>query len=245
MLLHELTWPEVESYLQHHTGVIIPIGSTEQHGPSGMIGTDAMVADAVAREIGLQTGYLVAPLISVGVAEHHMAFSGTLSLRPSTLIALLMDYLQSLAHHGFRDFLFINGHGGNVATLRAAFSELHTLRRQEQAAAVRCTLQNWYEIEPVVVLRKQLYGDREGRHATPSEIAVVQYLRPDLARPAPSHAPSLYSGAVRDAEDFRTHYPDGRVAAYLDDVTPEQGRELFQAALRGGCDLVEALFTTQ
>lgn len=94
-----------------------------------MIGTDAMVADAIARETGRRADLLVAPLFSIGVAEHHMAFPGTLSLRPSTLIALLLDTLHSLAHHGFRRFFFINGHGGNIATLKAAFSEIHAGQR--------------------------------------------------------------------------------------------------------------------
>lgn len=237
MQLHDMTWPEVEAYLQHSDGLIIPIGSTEQHGPSGAIGTDAMVAEAVARECGVRAGCLVGPLLSLGVAEHHMGFPGTVSLRPSTLIALLRDYTDSLARHGFGRFFFINGHGGNIATLKAAFSEIqacrHTAASYQLAGVPRCTLANWYEVPAVVELRKQYYGDREGRHATPSEIAVVQYLRADLIRPEHLPPPGPVQGEVHGADDFRWKYPDGRIGSWPELATPEQGRALLEASVEG------------
>src|SRR5258706_11329089 len=125
MLLHLQTWPDVERYLTRSQGVIIPIGSTEQHGPNGLIGTDAICAEALAKAVGEQVDCLVAPTISVGMAQHHMGFSGSMTLKPSTLIAVLRDWVASLAHHGFRRFYFINAHGGNVATIQAAFSEIY------------------------------------------------------------------------------------------------------------------------
>src|SRR5512139_1750312 len=112
MLLHLITWLEVETYLNHSKGIILPIGSTEQHGPTGLIGTDAICAEAIARGVGEATQAMVAPTINVGMALHHMAFPGSISLRPSTLILVIRDYLMSLAKAGFTKFFFINGHGG-------------------------------------------------------------------------------------------------------------------------------------
>ncbi|WP_428609863.1 creatininase family protein [Sedimenticola sp.] len=244
MQLHDLTWPDVEDYLQRSDGLMIPIGSTEQHGPSGVIGTDAMVAKAIARETGVRSDLLVGPLLSIGVAEHHMAFPGTLSLRPSTLIALLQDYLHSLAQHGFRQFFFINGHGGNIATLKAAFSEIQTGERERGGQRpLRCTLVNWYEVAEVVRLRKQYYGDQEGRHATPSEIAVIQYLRPDLIRKQPLPPPGPLQSEVQGAADFRAKYPDGRMGSWPDLATPAQGQVLFDAAVRGLAQQVPTFFS--
>lgn len=243
MQLHDLTWPAVEAYLQHSDGVIIPIGSTEQHGPSGVIGTDAMVAEAIAQETGRRADLLVGPLLSIGVAEHHMAFAGTLSLRPSTLIALLQDYLHSLAHHGFRRFFFINGHGGNIATLKAAFSEFHTGQRGRGGGRpLGCALVNWYEVAEVASLRRQFYADREGRHATPSEIAVIQYLRPDLMHDQPLPPPGPLQPEAQGADDFRAKYPDGRMGAWADLANPEQGEALFEAAVRGLMQQIPAFF---
>src|SRR4028119_272934 len=125
MLLHLSTWPEVEAYLEQSQGIILPIGSTEQHGPTGLIGTDAICAEAIARGTGDAISAMVGPTINVGMALHHTAFPGTISLRPSTLILLVKDYVTCLAKAGFTKFFFINGHGGNIATLKAAFSETY------------------------------------------------------------------------------------------------------------------------
>ena len=126
MQLQLCTWAEVENHLKNSTGIIVPIGSTEQHGPNGLIGTDALTAELIARGIGEAVDALVAPTIAVGMAQHHMAFTGSMTLRPSTLIAVVRDMVQSLARHGFRRFFIVNGHGGNTASINAAFFEVYT-----------------------------------------------------------------------------------------------------------------------
>lgn len=76
MLLQHQTWQEVETYLGHSKGIILPIGSTEQHGPNGLIGTDAICAEVIARGVGEAAGIMVGPTIGVGIAVHHMGFAG-------------------------------------------------------------------------------------------------------------------------------------------------------------------------
>jgi creatinine amidohydrolase len=107
MQLHLCTWTEVETYLENSDAIIIPIGSTEQHGPTGLIGTDAICAEKIAIGVGESLKAMVAPTINVGMALHHTAFPGTISLRPTTLIIYIQDYISSLAKAGFRKFFFI------------------------------------------------------------------------------------------------------------------------------------------
>jgi creatinine amidohydrolase len=235
MLLARCTWQEVERYLLESRGILLPIGSTEQHGPNGLIGTDALCAELIAQGVGEATGAMVAPTLGFGMAQHHMAFAGTMTLRPKTLLAVLVDLLGSLARHGFERCLVINGHGGNMATIMTAFSELHaaaSLAPGGQPASLRCRLRNWWSPPVVAALQKELFGERDGSHATASEISVTQYALPDSIKRAalePARAPA--STGFTDAADFRRRYPDGRIGSDPSLATPEHGERLYRAAV--------------
>lgn len=235
MLLHLSTWLEVERYLEQSKGIILPIGSTEQHGPTGLIGTDAICAEAIARGVGEATHAIVGPTINVGMALHHTAFPGSMSLRPSTMILVIRDYITCLAKAGFRKFLFINGHGGNVATLKSAFSETYAHLADLQileAEQVQCQVSNWYLCGSVYQLAKELYGDQEGSHATPSEVALTQYVYPEAIKQAPL-SPEVGRGhKIYGAIDFRRRYPDGRMGSNPALATPEHGRQFYERAVK-------------
>lgn len=148
MLLQQATWPEVATYLERSTGLVIPIGSTEQHGPTGLIGTDAICPEVIARGLAAE-GILVAPTLSVGMAQHHLGFPGSITLRPATLLAVVRDVVTSLAVHGFTHFYFLNGHGGNTATVHAAFSEIWAdASLSGSASGLRMRLGNWFAGPP-------------------------------------------------------------------------------------------------
>ena len=156
------SWPEVEAYLEGCKGVIVPLGSTEQHGPTGAIGTDALTAEAVALEVGRRTGVLVTPAQAFGMAEHHLGFAGTMSLQPATLLAVIHDLVLSLARHGFERIYVINGHGGNIATTKAAFAQAYgtaASRGLANAGSLRCKLANWFMAPEAMGLARELYGE--------------------------------------------------------------------------------------
>ena len=236
MLLSLCTWPEVEAYLKTSKGIVMPIGSIEQHGPNGLMGTDAICAEAIARGVGEAAAAMVGPTIAVGMAVHHMAFPGSMTLKPSTLIAVVRDYVTALAAHGFERFLFVNGHGGNIATLRAAFYEIYAEQRErhgDRAPELRCHVVNWWENAAVGALSKELFGSAEGSHATPSEVSVTQHVHPEAIKTAAMEPHIAPAGTFFDARDFRRRYPDGRIGSAPSLARPEHGARLVEAAVQG------------
>ncbi|HSG58543.1 MAG TPA: creatininase family protein [Woeseiaceae bacterium] len=231
------TWQEVETYLHKSKAIVLPIGSTEQHGPNGLIGTDALCPESLAVALGEKTGALIAPTISVGMAQHHLGFPGSITLRPTTLIAVIQDIVNSLIRHGFERFYFLNGHGGNVATAQAAFSEIYAQASMGSTptdqSRVRCKLVNWWEVEGVMPLCKELFGDADGSHATCGEVSLTQYAYPDSIKAAEMDPPIAPTGPIYDAADYRRRFPDGRIGSNPSLASPEAGEKLFEQALTG------------
>jgi creatinine amidohydrolase len=157
-----------------------------------------------------------------------MAFAGTITLRPETLMAVLRDYAWSLHHHGFRRLVFINGHGGNIATAKAAFSNI----REELPDADLAWL-NWYQAGAVRRLSRELFGDREGSHATPSEVSVTMAAYPDEVAIAdgPLDVSACRDRGIPGSVAFRRLYPDGRIASDPSLARPELGRRLMDTAI--------------
>jgi len=236
MQLQLSTWPEIEAYLAKSRAILIPIGSTEQHGPNGLLGTDALCPEIIARRAGDAAGILVAPTFNVGQAQHHMAFPGTITLRPSTMIAAMMDWAQSLRRHGFEKLYWLNGHGGNIATITAAFSEMyHGVTFSgvgDNHPPLRCSLRNWWDLPGVMDVCRQLFPVGEGSHATPSEVSVTWFGYPEAARQVAMSPRIAPNGPILDAEDFRRRYPDGRMGSDPSQASAAAGEKIVSAAVK-------------
>src|SRR4051794_25422809 len=120
--LTSMTWKEVEASLETVKLAIIPVGAHEQHGPHMVESCDAVLAERMAKQLGKRMFpvAMVTPTINMGVSAHHLNFPGTISLQPTTLIAVIKDMILSLKHHGIEKFLLLNSHGGNQSTLNVA-----------------------------------------------------------------------------------------------------------------------------
>jgi len=223
------TWQEVERYLETSTGIIIPIGSTEQHGPNGLIGTDAICPVHIAQEIEKQMDVLVAPAINYGMSQHHMAFAGTITLKPTTLMQVVIDVVASLRRHGFTHFYFLNGHGGNIPPVTSAFSELYAgVSAGEQP--LRCRLANWWRNDAVKKLAAELYGEAEGFHATVSEVALSYHAHPEAVKDVSLSPDVAPTGEFFDAADFRQKFPDGRIGSSPQLATIDAGERFCKLA---------------
>lgn len=232
MRLDLCTWEEVERHLETHRAIVLPIGSHEQHGPTGFIGTDAICPETVARAFGERDGVLIGPTLGIGVAQHHLGFAGSVALRPTTLIAVISDVVRSLARHGFTHFHFLNGHGGNIATVQVAFAELYgEASFAATASALHLKLDNWFTGRRVLALTKELYGDANGQHATANEVALSYHAYPEHVKDAQLHPKVAPNGRFRDAADYRARFPDGRMGSDPSLATVEDGGRLLEVAV--------------
>jgi len=112
---HRLTWEEMNDAIAAQKVVVLPTGSTEQHGPHLPLDVDAFLVESVCLELGRRAAdrVLVLPTVSFGLNRHHIDFPGTIHIEPETFIAFCLDITKSVAYHGFRKILIVNGHGSN------------------------------------------------------------------------------------------------------------------------------------
>jgi len=124
--MEDMNWPDIKDKINNgYTTAVFAIGSTEQHGPHLPLITDSLIGDVLALKVAEKLGNaLQAPTIRVGLSEHHLAFPGTISLKPETLKAVIHDFVDSLKVHGFKTIVLLPSHGGNFATVGHVVKEL-------------------------------------------------------------------------------------------------------------------------
>jgi creatinine amidohydrolase len=166
-----LTQPEAARLLRASGTAVLAAGSVEQHGAHLPLGTDAYAALTVAERVAARLDTAVAPLGHAGVAHYHLPWGGTLSLAPSTLIALVVDVCASLRRAGVRRVVVVNWHEGNSPTLRLAADEAQ--RRLDLRIVVA---------EAHVITNALFPDEMEFTHAGSMETAAVMAYDPSLAR---------------------------------------------------------------
>jgi creatinine amidohydrolase len=158
VLVREANWMQVEEQLRRDDRCVLPIGSVEQHAQLSLA-VDAILAERVAAEAAEPLGVPVFPAMPYGLAPYFMAYPGTVSLRVSTLLAVVGDILDSLAAHGFRRILIVNGHGGNAPVDALCREWVST-----KPAGMRVRFHNWFNA-PRVWAKVQA-TDPIGSHAS-------------------------------------------------------------------------------
>jgi creatinine amidohydrolase len=231
MYLADEAWPDLGAYFDEESLAIVPVGSTEQHGPHLPEGTDHLIAEGLAREAADRTGYLRTPTIDVGVSPHHKQFHGTMWVDPPVFRDYVESLTRNLAYHGVDRVVYVNAHGGNVEHLREVG------RRLRDDGVIYAVEWMWDESIPELV--DDLF-EQNGPHGGPKETAMIQHLHPELVhddRLAEARDGGLVD--LRDADTVkhgaRTFYDaidntDNGVLGDQTDATAEKGAELFAAA---------------
>jgi creatinine amidohydrolase len=174
LVLQEMTWTDVRDYVDRCDMVIIPIGSTEQHGPHLPLGTDYYEALGMSKLISAKTGVVVAPVLLAGYSVYHSGFPGTLSLKPETMEQVLFETAEMLMRYGFRRFMFFNYHGGNNVIQQKV---MHRINHTTEGIAVAIGAGS-------PIQRGSYQGEDEvgDEHAGIGETSLMLYLKPDLVK---------------------------------------------------------------
>ncbi|MDQ7807565.1 creatininase family protein [Amycolatopsis sp. A133] len=176
---NHLTAPELRELADRDALVLLPVGSTEQHGAHLPTGVDDFLATQVclraAALAGARVPVVVAPSVWCGLAEHHMAFGGTLTLSLATLHALLRDLCRSVLRAGFRRVLLVNGHGGNATALHTLAGELTA----ELGTPIAVTS---YFTAGAAAIAETLETQNQLMHACEGETSMMLAAFPELVR---------------------------------------------------------------
>ena len=172
MELAQLSWPDAREALRRVRLALVPVGAIEQHGPHLPLGTDWYIASHIAREVAETDDRLLLPGVQVGVSEEHGQFWGTLTVSPEALRGQAIALAHSLASHGLKRIVFVNGHGSNCAPLEDA---ARSLRKED----VHGFVFNWWQSVTSVVA--ELFPDPPA-HAGAIETSLMLAIRPELVR---------------------------------------------------------------
>jgi creatinine amidohydrolase len=176
----EFTWPEIKVAVAEERVAVLPVGTVEQHGPHLPLVTDVLTATEMSRMAvsRIPEEAVLMPSVYYSFNEHHMDFPGTIAVGGETIIQYITDIGTSLARHGFRKMLIVNGHGSNVPFLDIAARNI-----TNQSPAI-CAMVPWWNLVPRELLAELRESDFPGgmAHACELETSVLLYLRGDLVQ---------------------------------------------------------------
>lgn len=235
MQLSESTWTEIEDVTQTTDLAVLPVGSTEQHGPHAPLGTDTITAReiAAAGTERYEGRVVVGPTVPVGIAAEHRQFTGTLWVSEETFRRYVRETIESFIHHDLTRVVVVNGHGGNVDALREVCAGIS---RTTEGYTAPFTWFNAVSIE------------QEMGHGGPLETALLRRLQPELIR-ADRIEDARAGGAERWGEwqsgtnlaYDSSEFTDSGVVGDPSNGDTALGEELLTQAATALCELLDAV----
>lgn len=235
-IMHHLTRVEFEN--NSDKVVVLPIGSTEQHGPHLPLGVDSYIAEDIAKHLAKVTDIIIAPTITYGYKSKPLSgggplFKGTIDINGETLIHLVTDILCEFARDGFNKIFIENAHFENQAFIEEAM-DLATA----QFPKLKVVQSNWWDVldqKTVDEIFKDVpFPGWALEHAAITETSLMMYLEPDLVRtelmPTEVKAQALPYSVYPARHDL---VPDCGVLASPVGSTKEKGKLIVDKAIEG------------
>lgn len=176
LYLDRMTWPEIASQIRSgRETVIMPFGSTEQHGRQLPLCTDSVIGDEVGLRLADRLNAFLAPTFRFGCSDHHLAFAGTISLAEETFQKVVVDIIKSLCRHGFKRIILLPTHGGNFVPIKKSFDLFKTM---EEVKILAFT--DLEDLLKVAFKSSEKFGVNpfmSGAHAGEWETSLMLYLR--------------------------------------------------------------------
>jgi creatinine amidohydrolase len=200
--LHERAWPSIATYLERCDMVLVPIGATEQHGALTPLMVDTGWATWISEQVAARSGVLVAPPLHFGWSPHHLAYPGSITLRPETLTQVIVDVGESLLAHGFRRIILVNGNRvANLPPMEIAATKL----RFSTGALVSV-------VDVGLIARKEIATICDSEpgavdHAADAETSFMLHAFPQLVDMARTQEPARKSREIRFAPHIQFDYP--------------------------------------
>ncbi len=248
MLWEELSWTKHEEMVKRGATVVMPFAAIEQHGPHAPVCVDTfLVTHVCVKAIEGLENILLTPTMWAGFSLHHMAYSGTLSLSLETYIALIRDLVRSVASHGYKKILLVNGHGGNRHAIPAVMEPL----RQELGIELWTITYFHLGDEIAAKIRKSEIGGMS--HSGEFETSMMLYLRSDLidmnaavANPIrPLHSLMMqdmhHRGMLFRPPDFNRDRDSLGIFGDPTVADAESGKQYFEAVVARLRDIVQTL----
>jgi creatinine amidohydrolase len=178
----KLTWPEINDAIEADQVCVVPCGAVEQHGAHLPLDVDIVCPTGIARGAGqaIPDKMLVLPTVSYGYTGHVMDFPGTINCHYEHFMSMVLDVAKSLAYHGFKKILLLNGHGSNMPNLDLVS------RRANLETDAECVVCAWWNL--LTIDKDFLPGWRESKfpggcaHAGELETSLYLYLSEEDVR---------------------------------------------------------------
>ena len=242
---NRLTWPDMNDAIAAQKLVILPTASTEQHGPHLPIDVDLLLCESVCLEVGRRAPdrVLILPPISYGLNLHHIDFPGTIHIEPETFIAFALNITKSVAYHGFKRILLVNGHGSNAPLI-----DLVARKTVLETESICFATGYWW------FLMEKFKSIRESEviaHADEFETSLYLHLAPERVKMDLALADNDRMGKFVSSDstwnypvrfnDYWSRWTETGVHGDATKATAEKGEIIFEAAVTGMIELVDEL----